>query len=93
VDVIHTAIGGNAKINFQYFQCDIHKKMALRRNGDLYEVSSWALSWDEENCYLIAFDGGEEHEALFGDAGDFGAESEDEDDELELLEMNVLIWK
>jgi hypothetical protein len=24
----------------------------------------------------------EEHEALFGDAGDFGEESEDEDDEL-----------
>jgi predicted DNA-binding transcriptional regulator YafY len=56
VDVIHTAIGENAKITFQYFQWDIHKKMVLRRDGGLYEVSPWALSWDDENYYLIAFD-------------------------------------
>jgi predicted DNA-binding transcriptional regulator YafY len=60
VDVIHTAIGENAKIHFQYFQWDIHKKMVLRRNGALYEVSPWALSWDDENYYLIAFDGRED---------------------------------
>ncbi len=56
VDVIHTAITKNAKITFQYFQWDIHKKMVLRRDGALYEVSPWALSWDDENYYLVAFD-------------------------------------
>ena len=30
--------------------------MELRHNGTEYEVSPWALSWDDENYYLIAFD-------------------------------------
>lgn len=59
VDKIHTAIGANSKITFQYFQWDVHKKMVLRRDGALYEVSPWALSWNDENYYLIAFDSGE----------------------------------
>lgn len=52
VHMIHTAIGENARITFQYFQWDVNKKMVLRRDGALYEVSPWALSWDDENYYL-----------------------------------------
>lgn len=59
VDVIHEAIGSNARITFQYFQWDVNKQMVLKRDGALYEVSPWALSWDDENYYLIAFDGKE----------------------------------
>ena len=60
VDKIHTAIGANSKITFQYFQWDVNKKMVLRKNGAHYEVSPWALSWDDENYYLIAFDSKED---------------------------------
>lgn len=60
VDKIHTAIGANSKITFQYFQWDVHKKMVMRKEGALYEVSPWALSWDDENYYLIAFDSNED---------------------------------
>ena len=60
VDKIHTAIGANSKISFQYFQWDVHKKMVMRKDGALYEVSPWALSWDDENYYLIAFDSNED---------------------------------
>lgn len=60
VDDIHTAIGKDAKITFQYFMWDVNKKMVLRKGGDLYEVSPWALSWDDENYYLIAYDSTEE---------------------------------
>lgn len=60
VDVIHTAISANSKITFQYFQWDIHKRMVLRKEGALYEVSPWALSWNDENYYLIAFDSNED---------------------------------
>ena len=56
VDIIHTAIANNSKIIFQYFQWNVKKKMELRRNGNMYEMSPWALSWDDENYYLIAFD-------------------------------------
>lgn len=57
VDRIHTAIAQNSKITFQYFQWNVNKKMELRHNGERYEVSPWALSWDDENYYLIAYDG------------------------------------
>lgn len=60
VDMIHNAIATNVKISFQYFQWDQNKKMVLRRGGGRYEVSPWALSWEGENYYLIAFEAGED---------------------------------
>lgn len=60
VDILHAAIEANSKITFQYFQWNVDKEMELRRNGALYEVSPWALSWDDENYYLIAFDSEED---------------------------------
>lgn len=60
VDLIHEAIGSNNKISFQYFQWNIKKEMELRRDGAYYEVSPWALSWDDENYYMIAYDSNED---------------------------------
>lgn len=57
VDEIHNAISSNRKITFQYFQWNIKKKMELRRDGQFYVISPWALSWDDENYYMIGFDG------------------------------------
>ena len=59
VDVLHAAIGSNSQITFQYFQWDVNKKMVLKREGALYEVSPWAHSWDDENYYLVAYDSAE----------------------------------
>lgn len=59
VDRIHTAIAENSRITFQYFQWNVDKKMELRHDGALYEVSPWSLSWDDENYYLIAYDSSE----------------------------------
>lgn len=60
VDEIHTAIAQNHSIIFQYMNWDVRGKMVPRTypNGEtkLYEISPWALSWDDENYYLIAFD-------------------------------------
>ena len=56
VDKIHAAIGSNVKIKFQYFQWNVDKKMELRKNGEFYCISPWALSWDNENYYLIGYD-------------------------------------
>lgn len=60
VDRIHSAITQNVKITFQYFQWNVDKEMELRHNGELYEVSPWSLSWDDENYYLIAYDSAKE---------------------------------
>lgn len=56
VDEIHNAIANNCRIKFQYFQWNIKKEMELKHDGAYYEVSPWALSWDDENYYLVAYD-------------------------------------
>ena len=56
VDDIHTAINENKKIRFKYYKWDIDKKLAARNNGEWFVVSPWALTWDDENYYMIAYD-------------------------------------
>ncbi len=56
VDKIHTAIILNRKICFQYFEWSPQKEKILRHGGAVYCVSPWALTWDDENYYLIAYD-------------------------------------
>jgi predicted DNA-binding transcriptional regulator YafY len=55
VDDIHRAISENKKISFEYLQWNINKEMVPRKDGR-YEVSPWALTFDDENYYMIAFD-------------------------------------
>ncbi|MDR1774353.1 MAG: WYL domain-containing protein [Clostridioides sp.] len=56
VDCIHYAIINNFKIKFKYFRWNIDKKMELRKNGQFYEVSPWALCWNSDNYYLVGYD-------------------------------------
>ncbi len=56
VDMIHRAISENRRICFRYFEWSPEKKRVLRRDGDFYNVSPWALTWDDENYYLVAYD-------------------------------------
>ena len=56
VDDIHTAIYLNKKIRFKYYKWNVDKKLVPRHNGDWFVVSPWALTWDDENYYLVAFD-------------------------------------
>ena len=56
IDKLHTAINADTQIRFQYFQWNVQKEMALRHDGQWYQVSPWALMWDDENYYLVAFD-------------------------------------
>lgn len=56
VDKIHCALAANVKIQFNYFEWTLEKKMKLRRDGTKYNVSPWALLWDNENYYLVGVD-------------------------------------
>jgi predicted DNA-binding transcriptional regulator YafY len=56
VDALQNALLANQKIRFQYFRWNVKKESELRRDGEYYEVSPWALTWDDENYYLIGFD-------------------------------------
>ena len=56
VDGIHAAISENKKIRFKYFDLGVDKQRIYRRGGAFYTVSPYALTWDAENYYLVAFD-------------------------------------
>ena len=56
IDDIHRAISRDRKLSFQYFSWNLDKERVLRRDGARYLVSPYALTWDDENYYLIAFD-------------------------------------
>ncbi|MFY9312551.1 MAG: WYL domain-containing protein [Tepidanaerobacteraceae bacterium] len=55
VDRIHMAISQNKQISFRYFQYTVDKKKKFRKDGKRYVTSPYALSWDNENYYLITF--------------------------------------
>ena len=58
VDDIHNAITDNKKIRFEYLQWTPEKQLVPKKD-QLYEVSPWRLTWDDENYYLIGFDSNE----------------------------------
>ena len=55
VDALHEAIAEGKKISFKYFDYNVQKKQVFRREGAAYTVSPAALTWNEENYYLIAY--------------------------------------
>ncbi len=55
VDDVHRAIAENRQISFEYMKWNTEKKMERHRE-EPYIVSPWALTWDDENYYLIAYD-------------------------------------
>lgn len=56
VDGIHTAIHNNVKIKFTYLEWSTTKELIPRKSGKTYMVSPWALLWQDENYYLVAYD-------------------------------------
>ena len=56
VDAIHNAIAENKQINFNYWQWNYKKEMIDRKNGEVYNISPFALVWNDENYYMVAYD-------------------------------------
>lgn len=56
VDMIHSAIAENSQIRFRYFNYNPKKEIEYKRDGEFYYVSPWALIWNDENYYLVAYD-------------------------------------
>ena len=54
VSTIHKAIKTDNHISFKYLEYAISKEMQFRHNGKSYEVSPFALVYNEENYYLLA---------------------------------------
>lgn len=60
VDKIHAAISSDAKISFAYMKWTVddenNSMPQLSENGKDYIISPWALSWAQDNYYLIGYD-------------------------------------
>ncbi len=56
VDAIHNAIASDRQVSFKYFEYNVEKKKSYRHSGKLYKVSPFALTFNSENYYLIAYD-------------------------------------
>lgn len=56
IDALHDAINKNKMIDFDYYEWNIKKELSLRVNGNKKNISPWALMWDDENYYLVAYE-------------------------------------
>ena len=56
VDEIHSAIAQNRQITFLYFDYAPNKEPVFRHGGKRYCISPFALTWGDNNYYLIGYD-------------------------------------
>lgn len=56
VDEISNAITDDRMIRFRYFEFDAAKQRRYRHDGRVYEISPFALMWDDENYYMLGYD-------------------------------------
>lgn len=56
VETLYLAIARNRKIRCRYFEWNARKQRLLRHDGREYRISPWALTWYDENYYLVAYD-------------------------------------
>lgn len=56
IDEISGAITMDRAIRFKYFEYTVSKERSFRKNGDWYEISPFALMWDDENYYMVGYD-------------------------------------
>lgn len=56
VDKVQDAIFSNQKISFTYYKWNVDKVLVPRNAGKPFQISPWALTWDDENYYMIGYD-------------------------------------
>lgn len=59
VDAINAALDSNMMISFKYFQYNLKLEREYQRKGERYLVSPWALIYDNNEYYLLAYTEGE----------------------------------
>lgn len=56
VDAVHRAIFEGRRIHFKYCAWSTSGKLVPRYGGKIYEISPWALSYNDECYYMIGYD-------------------------------------
>ena len=60
VDAIHSAIEADQAVSFRYYDWNPRRERIFRHGGRRYSVSPWALMWNGDNYYLVAYDHADE---------------------------------
>ena len=55
IDRIHDAVSESREITFRYFDYTLSKEKRYRRGGEPYTATPYALCWDDDNYYMIAY--------------------------------------
>ena len=55
VDAINRAITKRKKIAFKYVEYDVDKKKQFKHDGEMYELSPYALLWNEDFYYVVGY--------------------------------------
>lgn len=58
LDDLHEAIANDCQISFRYYTFAEKKQKLYRHNGELYYASPYALIWNDDNYYLVAYNKG-----------------------------------
>ncbi len=56
VDKIYDAMHEGCKISFTYYKWNTDKELVVRNGGKPFVISPWAMTWDDENYYMLGYD-------------------------------------
>lgn len=56
MDAINEAMENDKTLSFEYKQWNTKKELELKKNGNKTAISPWALVWNDESYYMIAYD-------------------------------------
>jgi len=55
VDIVNEAINSKKKISFKYTEYNRYKEKVFRNNDEVYELSPYALFWNEDYYYVVGW--------------------------------------
>lgn len=55
IDTVNEAINKKRKIAFKYTEYSVYGEKVLRNDGEVYELSPYALFWNDDNYYVVGW--------------------------------------
>lgn len=65
VDVVNNAINSRKKIAFQYSEYSVYGEKVLRNDGEIYELSPYALFWNDDYYYVVGWSDKHQNVSVF----------------------------
>ncbi len=65
VDIVNEAINTKKKISFKYTEYNRYKEKIFRNYGEVYELSPYALFWNEDYYYVVGWSDKHENVSVF----------------------------